>query len=731
MLHNHFRAERILSRWRVRPSYGESATTYFASLVADSEDCTPFAFAQQAGLLSGPNPALPILEALLRLPLSNEEKASLVRWTPMTFTESRSVELCGHHISINRCSDIGAYCPECIREAAYHRVWWNLQGFVTCPIHDIPIVVPKRPSRNHVQFSIHGIAKKRVASPPILSEKGRDSYEGYLLQALGAVAQTHPRPLLDDQPLDERIKAVQVLGRFLSNPKVSERTPPMKPGSMAVGFNALKHDIRHLEDRFSDWLILNYTEAELQHVTLEQFGYLKMYSYSSASKSLKERLIAAKLSAAARHGKLPGQLRRKPGVSVPLQVGGLAKETSVSRHGIEALLRMLWPDMPQTEHILEVPHEVAARVRAAVKELVPVAQAAKLLRCRSDVAMAMTRLFALDGKVVAVTVNKGQRRSQRCYIKEHLDWMVAAVDSIGPAPAGIRTVTLDTYVRHHKVLAARVYADVILGRTRAYCRSNMKLAGLLFEGPPRTRRSGKPANLGRIPIPEDAMLTSEFHGITGATGSVAAELVKRGFLKTHGDGRGHLDRASVLEFHKLYVNPVRYLMGRGMRAIDAIWALKKMELPLVFQHEILRPYFARRTDLEARIGPLHQPTAEIMEVWRALIRQGRENCPSFIIPEVPGDGPTYVYTSTRLFSFRVIFEDKSLQLKARFASDSRRIWKVYQANVQIFQELLGSFDWQTHDGETIATVAVSSDDDIRRVTAELGKLASHFRYKMP
>lgn len=728
MLHNRFKADRIFSRWKVRPSYGESATTYFASLVADSEDCTPKTFAQQNGLLSGPNPSLPILDALLRLPLTDDEKAGLIRWTPMRFPELQSWRLCGHHIAGKRFAEIGRHCPDCIKEAAFHRVWWDLQGFATCPIHDTPLTKFKRPDNNeYVRFTFHGIAQNKITSPPVLSARGRDSYEGYLLQTLGAVEGSTSRPLLDDQPLDLRIRVIQMVGRFLSNPKATKRNPSMRPTSMVRGFDALKHDQTYLEDQFSNWLVANHSPVELRHAKLDHFGYLQQMPLLDGS--MKDRIVAAKLSAAARHGTLTPVLRTKPGVDVPLHLSGLAKETSLTRYSLIVLLRIHWPNMPETG-VLEIPREIADQVRSTAQQLVPQAHAAKLLRCSATVARSIARLFSLDGKIVAVSQQVG-RRTRLHYIKSHLDWMMGVLDALELAPTGVRTVGLRTYARHHMRGEARVLVDVLEGRRKAFRGSTRELSKLLFERPPKSGRGGKPSPIGRTHVPEGGMLGCEFLGITGADATAALELVKQGFIKKFSDKRGLLDRASVLAFHERYVNPVRYLMGRGMIAIDAIWALKKMDLPLAFEHPTIRPYFAERKELEARIGPLDRPSEAMMDRWRELIRQGGENCPSFIIPEVPGDGPTYVYTSSRMFSFRVLFEEDALVLRARFTPDARRIWTVYRQHADVFKVLLESFRWRQSGDEITATARVSTDDQILKATVELGKLAAYFRHKMP
>lgn len=101
MLHDRFRAERILSRWRVRPSLGESVESYFARLVADNDvGCTPTRFAQLAGLGSSGDPNMLMLEAVSKLPLTPEEMQSLKHWTPTEWKK--------------RTFDLGPESSECI-----------------------------------------------------------------------------------------------------------------------------------------------------------------------------------------------------------------------------------------------------------------------------------------------------------------------------------------------------------------------------------------------------------------------------------------------------------------------------------------------------------------------------------------------------------------------------------------------------------------------------------------
>jgi len=729
MLHNRFRADRIFSRWRVRPSFGESGTTYFSTLVSDSEDCSPRVFADQAGLLSGPNPNERILAELLRLPITEEQKANLVRWTPMRIHENQSWILCGHEITARRFAQLDRKCEQCIRQTPYHRVWWDLQGFEVCPVHDIPLTRPIKPrDQDYTRWTFHGVPMSAVNDAPILSRKGRDSYEGYLLSQLGAVEPASPCPLLDDQPLDLVMKTVHEVGRFLSSPRTQSKASRMPSTGWAKGFAALKRDAEYLEQAFSDWLVANHTSESLRHVNLDKFGYFRQMPLPDGD--LKDRIRTAKLAAAARHGVLVPSLRTKPGVDVPLHLGALKVQTTLTRYGLDVLLRKLWPEMSEQDAKVGIPKHIADEIRKTASEALPLRKAAKLLGCSESLARNMARCLAVDGRSVAVTKTTA-RTSALYFLKTELDQMLQIIESLPPEPRTVRTVGVRTYGRHHALGESRVLADVVSGKLPAFAGGSKRLDKVVLTRPEKLGRGGKPSPVGRTQVPAGAMLGCEFHGITGADAIGTRELVRQGFVKRFGTKRGLLDRKSAIAFHQRYVNPVRYMMGRGMIAIDAIWALKKMDLPLAFKHDSIRPYFAERTELVARIGPLYRPSDEAMDLWRALIRKGAVNCPSFIIPELPGDGATYVYTSSRVFSFRVLIGEKSLILKATFAPSSRRIWSVYEANSRVFRELLTSFRWKSRDGEVVARAVVRDESDVEKATIQLGQLAAYFRHKMP
>lgn len=649
----------------------------------------------------------------------------------MLSPRDQSWTLSGHRIPKKRFAEIGRYCPGCIKEASFHRVWWDLHGFMICPVHDTPLMKSRRQGFNdYPRFTYHGTSSNRVTSSPILSVKGRESYEGYLLQTLGAIISSESCPLLDDQPLATRIRIIEKVGRFLSNAKyMGSRNPPLHATSMAVGFNALRRDAKHLEDEFCTWLLANHTEEEFRCMTLGHFGFFKNMTLMRGP--LRDTMVAAALAACARLGALTPLLRMRPGVNVPLHMNGLAKKASLTRHSVLVLLRLHWPGMPSETGVTEVPFDVADRVLAAVKELVPLAHGAKVLGCPPTDARTLARLYSLDGQVVAVARRDGRgRRGHLHLIQSHLDQMLATLHALPAAPENLETVSVGSYARRQKLSVSRVFFEVLRGRLEGFRGSRPGLDNILLKRPPKASWGGKPASVGRRSIPAGGMIFCEFHGMTGADPTVAKGLIEKGLVERYSDRPTLIDRASALVFHRRFVNPVRYMMGRGMTAADAMWAVKKMDLSPAFKHKTGLSFLAQH-EMEERIGLLGRPMDQKLDLWRSLIRHGERNAPSLIIPELPGDGYSVISTSSRLLSFRVVFTDKGLILKVPFRPEYRRIWKVYTRNVDVFRKILVSFDWEEDGPGVVASMLTIQDQEVLQATAELGALLPYFRYKKP
>lgn len=262
MQHDHFRAERLFSRWRVRPCFGEPGNSYFPRLTLDSENCLPETFAKKSGLWIGEKRSLNLLDAMTSLPLTEGEKASLFKWTPIQSNKNRYWTLGGEEISMTHVRPGGFSCPACLREGAFHRVWWDFHLFHTCPVHDC--LLQENPDRHDRRWPYYGLCLKKMDEPPVLSPRGQDSLEGYILQRLDAVGSIKARVVLDEAPLSAILAILPRVGMLLSNPPLWKKRTKASPLEVAAGFQALGGDQEHLVNKFSDWLRAHYAEEDLK-----------------------------------------------------------------------------------------------------------------------------------------------------------------------------------------------------------------------------------------------------------------------------------------------------------------------------------------------------------------------------------------------------------------------------------------------------------------------------------
>lgn len=232
------------------------------------------------------------LDFALSFPIEGKEQ--LVRATPVI--SQTAVLLMGQQlrrrdwqISLRR------FCPACLAENPYHRVWWDLPAFARCPDHDIDILdrdVAGRPlpwwSPSFTHSPLGGeLMRYDVPRRP----SPRISVESYILGRLG-VSPPISVPMLDCfQGLGQSLAAVELFGRiFLGGALRVRPTVDTTPGFelsnvMSAGFqislggesalvDVLK-DVLGRRDSFAEcrgglfgWLGQAVTESEGEHTKL-------------------------------------------------------------------------------------------------------------------------------------------------------------------------------------------------------------------------------------------------------------------------------------------------------------------------------------------------------------------------------------------------------------------------------------------------------------------------------
>ncbi|MBX4937895.1 hypothetical protein [Rhizobium binae] len=228
------------------------------------------------------------------------------------------------------------------------------------------------------------------------------------------------------------------------------------------------------------------------------------------------------------------------------------------------------------------------------------------------------------------------------------------------------------------------------------------------------------------------MLKAEFTAMTGIASRGISHLVSTGYVRAHIMSDILLDRDSAVAFHREFVNVVQYLNADETQLRVNVLIAQDLALTREFSYEAVQALIVRRAGLSERIGPLRQITPRGLEMWRDFVDLAGKNCPSSMIPHVPGDGSTKIYTTSRKWVFRVTIENESLVFKIVFrANQSTRMWKIYQEHGERMREILSSFQWESGEKWLTATVRASSRTDIDVITREIGEVTNHFRYQMP
>ncbi|WP_172717217.1 TniQ family protein [Neorhizobium sp. T6_25] len=716
MLHDQFRAERIFSRWRIRPCFGEPTNAYFARLVYDGENCLPETFAKKTGVWVSRNRWQILLQSLLNLPLTDEEKHGLVKWSPV-YSENRRWALGDENISMTMAKPGARSCSECLKEAAYHRVWWDLNGFQICPVHDCAL--QPNPNRHDRRWPFYGLCSVKVDVPPELSARGRESIEGYILQRLGAVKYFKRRPMLDNQPLDAIMSSCSLVGTLLANPP-ARRRPKMSNINYNIGFDALGGNEKHLIARFRDWLNEHHPKEKLRQNGVRQFGFLNNLSHKR--NPLKDTIWRGQVKACLRLGRLNPRLRTGPGIEAQILKSNLPNALGISIYSANSLLRRSGFNLRRgSGQLVSIPKGLLEELRIDVAESVPLSMAATLLGCTENDADMVAVKLAKSGWTGCIQVRHEQGVT-RHFIKRELEELLETIRSLPKDLDRKDTVGLSGHTVKDQVSETRLMADVLLGRQAALVDPDIPgLRGLRF----RRRQRGFWNSRRQIPSNDKGMPASEFFSMTGIPKGGARYLISLGVLKPHPNIG--ISRPSAKAFHERFINPVRYFLSQGVVRFSAAKQVEACRLKYAFPPEDIGCVMVERKHLIEKIGPLYQPPQRILDLWPAVVESGSRNCRLLMISEVPGAGMFDIGPSSRLLSVKANMEDDGIEIHMEFLPGYQRMWRIVLDNEPEIMKSLGFLTF--HRGDRLVTITgkVRTVEDIELATIDLGRLNEFFR----
>jgi hypothetical protein len=448
-----FRIQRPFSKWKVRPLPGEGASSYFVRLVRDQGHPSPTTYAQAIGLPASNLGARQLLGALASLPISAEEKSSLERWTPIS--DGAGVSLDGIFFPNRLLSAFNhRHCPECIAEAPFHRAWWNLVGFETCPKHMAPLTRWTAEPAHRFWPPFYGPSKPSASAEISSNSINPHRFESYLLGRLGVVADFGPpRPLLDENPLDDVIWYAGGVGRLLNNPRRSRR-PPKGANDHQRGFEAICLDHQHLVEAFSRWLVVNNTAADLQQASNHTLGWgnalVQIKSYSRDNSVLGREVALAQALACSKVGKVGSQHRGYKGLDAwPISSKRVGVLLGVTEGGIRVLASKIGRNGRSFDR------EDLDEMEALLGRTCSSSEALRALACSES----QLRVLTSKGIVGRIYIKK----SRRYWIfKDDLDALVEKLDGL-PLALGDE-VDIEEFARRNAISASTVMIAFVRGK---------------------------------------------------------------------------------------------------------------------------------------------------------------------------------------------------------------------------------------------------------------------------
>ncbi|PLU44392.1 hypothetical protein CN059_31045 [Sinorhizobium medicae] len=304
------------SRWDVINQVTEPSHGYYARLVAAEGHTSVTTYSDWIDVRARNISPENLLDVIEKLPLPADRVTRLRRATPKR--HGAKVMLCDE---VFRYSDFSytrrRWCPGCIHEQPFHRVWWDIQAIRQCPFHGTALVDACADGRTlHWWWPNFDISPEgEVLGRPMAVQHSDATLESYILGRLG-FADRLSAPLIDTCDAGTVIEVCDIIGRLLCNPWSAE-LPEMPSDATEVGFQALSRDGPHLVESLRAWIRARVPDA------MKTRGWTIVFEWGRIQQNaLEDRKIAGVIRTAIRKA-LALEAR---GAVDPIQSGDFLKE---------------------------------------------------------------------------------------------------------------------------------------------------------------------------------------------------------------------------------------------------------------------------------------------------------------------------------------------------------------------------------------------------------------------
>ncbi len=263
---------------RVDHQFDEPAHAYLLRTVAHNGSSHFYKVYERVGVLWGRSVSYVDVDLVAHLCHADPEA---LRHASPDRTED-GIAVLGQVIRHEHFSDLKRrWCPHCLAETPYHRVWWDIIAITTCPIHEVDLVSDCG-CDNKLAHGRHAVTQcrkghdlRKVDAVP--ADPQRLSFDRYLLDRM-LDRSGHRHALLDDVPLARALHIVERVGRSILDENLRMDRAQIKHGSgrlLAAGFHALENFPANF-DLLLDELISRRDESDLKSL-IKAYGPLRYW----------------------------------------------------------------------------------------------------------------------------------------------------------------------------------------------------------------------------------------------------------------------------------------------------------------------------------------------------------------------------------------------------------------------------------------------------------------------
>jgi hypothetical protein len=693
------------SNWSLRPWKGETARGYFLRLVRNEGHHSTAVYGNEIGINGRRLTNEEALETLLTLPIGEDHKESLRRFTPQA--NGSYYDLAGQRLR-QRQLTVGTrrFCRACLADAPYHRAWWDILSFRTCPEHGT-LVEDTDAEGQPIGWWWADIASDTTGMPlarpaPSKVEMPRGVLESFVL-ARFSVVKAAASPLLERYQLYEVIEACEYLGMWLGNNRTNA-VPADPMENLDIGMAAISGSWADLVDSMRRWFVDRVPLDVRQQGKMESMGWAWKAWPKLPGTSIGDMLQRATTEAFEPVGRM-GK-RRFRATADFYAIRALTPFARDFGAKVDAVL-------PLARHLGIVPAAVApweldengiAALKQALRDLVPSSSVSDILGYDTwD-----WQLLSQAGIITAFS----HFAMGRMYLRPEVEKVLESVRAKA-ATSESSSISLRTYARRHGVPLGEVFIKILDGRL-PIVRGDERQPGLRSLGvAAKSRRRGTSRSISDNDAPE---------AVTAAEAASSLQLYPEVVSLLAGLGKlqkldlGMVSRRSVMAFRKRYANAQIYRPLINCHNVEVRDRLEKLGVMVESFGTGVSNIIVEREAARRALGLQCDPDDDRIassDLWGSFRKLLSVRCPVFTLPLTVPEIGVKLRTATRKIAVDATFEKGSGAITLKFdlhpELTSRR-WKLFEKNKAEIQAALGAMNWKRSGDQMGWRLTLLADD---------------------